>query len=397
MNTTASRVPSASGSASARPTSVAGPGRGRAAARAASSWSIGDLDPDRRAPELGERAHELAGSAADVGDVAGPRAAAARTGPSRSVLSRISHHAAQAIRVRDELAHRSASTPSPPATAAAAGRRSCSCTGSPTPGGPGSSSLPELERHHEVLAVTLAGHAGGPPLPPRSRPRPRWPRGSRRRWTRPGSRRRTSPATRWAAFVALQLAERGRARSVVALAPAGGWGPDDPAQQQTMGFFTEMDELVKAALPHAEQIVSTPEGRRRATLQATVNYEHLPPDLILHMMRGAAGCTGLMDFLAFARDTAGRWIRSGSVPGAGRVGHRGPTAARGPRRPCAIAQELLPGCRLGGDRRLGHCLQLDVPAGGRAADPRRDRPRPDGRPSGLAPTRPGLIAHRSCS
>ena len=49
---------------------------------------------------------------------------------------------------------------------------------------------------------------------------------SSRRWTRRASRRRMSSATRSAAGSALELAVRGRARSVVALAPAGGWADD---------------------------------------------------------------------------------------------------------------------------------------------------------------------------
>ena len=45
-------------------------------------------------------------------------------------------------------------------------------------------------------------------------------------------------------FVALQLAARGRARSVVALAPAGGWAADDDSYRETARqFFTAMQEL----------------------------------------------------------------------------------------------------------------------------------------------------------
>jgi pimeloyl-ACP methyl ester carboxylesterase len=95
--------------------------------------------------------------------------------------------------------------------------------------------LPTLERHHEVLALTLAGHAGGPPI-----------EGEvteavladavERAMEEAGFGIAHLVGNSLGGFVALQLAARRRARSVVAL-----------------------------AAPHAEAILSTTEDRRRAT------------------------------------------------------------------------------------------------------------------------------------
>ena len=46
-------------------------------------------------------------------------------------------------------------------------------------------------------------------------------------------------------YVALQLAARGRAESVVALAPAGGWARGDESFKDTLGFYATMQELVR--------------------------------------------------------------------------------------------------------------------------------------------------------
>ena len=220
--------------------------------------------------------------------------------------------------------------------------------------------LPELQRHHDVLAVTLAGHAGGPPLPPELT-ETTLAEGVEAAMDAAGFQTAHIAGNSLGGFVALQLAERGRARSVVALAPAGGWAPEDPAQTQTMRFFSEMDHLVKAALPHAERIVSTAEGRRRATLQATVNYEHLPPDLILHMMRGAAGCAGLMDFLAFAHDHGWPLDPERITCPVRVVWGTEDQLLTWPSAALRYRDELLPHADWVVMDGLGHCLQLDSP------------------------------------
>ncbi len=160
--------------------------------------------------------------------------------------------------------------------------------------------LPELERRHDVLAVTLAGHAGGPHLPG-ALSDATLADGVEAAMDAAGFELAHIAGNSLGGFVALQLAERGRARSVVALAPAGGWPVADAVQEQVMEYFTTMNELVRAAAAHADQIASTLEGRRRSTAYITVNYEHIPADLVAHMIRGAAGCDGLLELVGFAR------------------------------------------------------------------------------------------------
>lgn len=90
--------------------------------------------------------------------------------------------------------------------------------------------------------------------------------------------------------VSLQLAARGRAETVVALAPAGGWAEGDESPKKTLRYFALMHDLVQSAAPHAEEILATPEGRRRATQDITTNFEHIPAELLAHQLRGAASC-----------------------------------------------------------------------------------------------------------
>jgi pimeloyl-ACP methyl ester carboxylesterase len=151
--------------------------------------------------------------------------------------------------------------------------------------------LPELERHHDVLAPALLGHAGGPSL-----------EGAidggsiadavERAMDAAGFRTAHVAGNSLGGFVALQLAARGRAESVVALAPAGGWAKDDQSWRETMRYFADMHEGSKAAAPHAEALVATPEGRRRVTELVVTNFEHIPRELLVHLILGAAACSG---------------------------------------------------------------------------------------------------------
>ncbi|HSD77813.1 MAG TPA: alpha/beta fold hydrolase, partial [Solirubrobacteraceae bacterium] len=96
--------------------------------------------------------------------------------------------------------------------------------------------LPALERRPDVLAVTLAGHAGGPPI-----------EGEvgdavladavERTMDDAGMRRAHVVGNSLGGSVALQLAARGRADTVVALAPAGGWAPGDESYREVLDYF----------------------------------------------------------------------------------------------------------------------------------------------------------------
>jgi pimeloyl-ACP methyl ester carboxylesterase len=150
--------------------------------------------------------------------------------------------------------------------------------------------LPALELRHDVLAPTLPGHAGGPPL--------REPVGEaladavEEAMDGAGWETAHVAGNSLGGYVAHQLAERGRARTATALAPAGGWAPADASYRDTLAYFEQLRELLAQAAPFADALVATPEGRRRATAFTTTNYEHIPAELLAHQIRGAAACAG---------------------------------------------------------------------------------------------------------
>jgi pimeloyl-ACP methyl ester carboxylesterase len=146
--------------------------------------------------------------------------------------------------------------------------------------------LPALERRHDVLAVTLAGHAGGPALEGEIGD------AVERAMDEAGFGTAHLVGNSLGGYVALQLAARNRARTVVAFAPAGGWAQGDDSYRELLRFQATLLEQAKAAAPHAEALLATQEGRRRATQYLTTNFEHIPPELLAHQLRAVAASEG---------------------------------------------------------------------------------------------------------
>jgi pimeloyl-ACP methyl ester carboxylesterase len=220
--------------------------------------------------------------------------------------------------------------------------------------------LPALQRRHDVLAPTLAGHAGGPPLGDAVTDA-----------TLADAVQRAMDAAGFATahiagnslggYVALQLAARGRADSVVAFAPAGGWEPGAPWAAEMLGSFAGVQQALRAGSANAADIVSTPEGRRRATAAITVAYEHIPEDLLAHQIGGVAGCAGLGPMVAHA-------TRVGYAVDAARIGCPvrivwGIEDALLPWPAAAVRyrRDWLPHADWVELDGVGHCPQLDVP------------------------------------
>lgn len=220
--------------------------------------------------------------------------------------------------------------------------------------------LPALERHHDVLAVTLAGHAGGPPIDGQASDTALVD-AVERAMDEAGFDRAHILGNSLGGYIALRLAARSRAKSVVALAPAGGWAVGDESYKETLAYFKAMTSQLQAIAPHAEELLKVPGGPRRATQHITTNFEHIPLELIAHQIRGAARCEAALALIDYAS-------REGWSLDAQRIDCQvrivWGTEDRLLAWPSAAARFLtqwLPQAdwiELGG---VGHCPQLDIP------------------------------------
>jgi len=220
--------------------------------------------------------------------------------------------------------------------------------------------LPALERRHVVLAPTLAGHAGGPPI-----------EGEvsdvvladavERAMDAAGFETAHLVGNSLGGYLALQLAARGRARSVVALAPAGGWAPGDEAVEEAHAFFTTMQVHLQAAAPHAEAIVATPEGRRLATAFIATHFEHIPSELLAHQLCGAAGCAAVFGLIEHARRVGWRLDAERIACPVRIVWGTDDRILSWPSSAARYRNDWLPHADWVELDGIGHCPQLDVP------------------------------------
>jgi pimeloyl-ACP methyl ester carboxylesterase len=220
--------------------------------------------------------------------------------------------------------------------------------------------LPALERQHDVLALTLPGHAGGPPV------------GGEvtteeiletveRAMDAAGFARAHLVGNSLGGYLALRLAARGRAESVVALAPAGGWADGDESLGETLGRFTAWQEQLRPIAPQADAILRSAAGRRQATRAITSSFEHIPADLIAHQLNATANCPGTAALIETARregyelDAAAITCPVRVVWGTADALLAWPASAARYRRDWLPQADWV---ELDG---VGHCPQLDVP------------------------------------
>jgi len=217
--------------------------------------------------------------------------------------------------------------------------------------------LPALERHHDVLAPTLPGHAGGPPFDGPLHDQV-FVDALERAMDEAGFETAHVVGNSLGGRLALELAVRGRARSVVALAPAGGWA-DDAFAAGLFDAQATLYEQLEAVLPALDEILSTPEGRHMATEVIVEHHEHLPSELIAHLIGGAAACDArpMLDLARRADwsvDAAAIACPVRIVWGAADRVLPWPTAAE-------HFREQLPNVDWVVLDGVGHCPQLDVP------------------------------------
>jgi pimeloyl-ACP methyl ester carboxylesterase len=162
-------------------------------------------------------------------------------------------------------------------------------------------------------------------------------------------------------YVALALAARGRAESVVALAPAGGWARGDESYRDLLAFQRDVHLQARAAVPHTQTLLGSAQGRRAATQFITTNFEHIPIPLLAHQLRGVASCPAAERMIAFG--LSHDWTLQAAHIGCPVrvVWGTGDRLLPWPQAAARYRTEWLPQADWVVLDDIGHCPQLDVP------------------------------------
>ena len=163
--------------------------------------------------------------------------------------------------------------------------------------------LADLVARYEVIAPTLSGHNGGP----------RYPSGA--------ALERISDAgdsleahldelgvgtahlvgNSMGGALAIELAKRGRARSVVAFSPGGGWEPRGPEPERIARFFARQMRLVRASRRQIPLVMRSPAGRKLALRDVMRHGELITPADAVELSLDPLGCTIVDDVLTSLR------------------------------------------------------------------------------------------------
>jgi pimeloyl-ACP methyl ester carboxylesterase len=166
--------------------------------------------------------------------------------------------------------------------------------------------LPELAARYDVFAPTLTGHDGGPPLEPGQDHSLAAGAGHvERQLDEAGIDTAHLVGNSMGGALALELAKRGRARSVVGLSPGGGWELGNPEGPRIEKFFRRQLKLTHATKKNVAKVMKSPVGRRLA-LRDIVKYgEQLPPDEAVAMALSSIECTVVEDVFSAIRSGEG--------------------------------------------------------------------------------------------
>lgn len=169
--------------------------------------------------------------------------------------------------------------------------------------------VPLLEPHHEVLAPTLTGHRGGPPIPAgMTNPMVAMADGLERALDEAGHEKAHLVGNSLGGWLAFEMADRGRGLSVVAISPALGWESDLPPTH-TQRQFQRTHRLSPLARKLARTIASRPGSRKLAFRDLMTHGERVKPALAYELIMGSTECPIFEPFNAYieAEDYRASW------------------------------------------------------------------------------------------
>jgi pimeloyl-ACP methyl ester carboxylesterase len=168
--------------------------------------------------------------------------------------------------------------------------------------------LAELVPRFDVIAPTLHGHDGGPVLPDGVKAKSLGEAADHveQQLDELGVGDAHFAGNSMGGALSLELAKRGRARSVVAISPGGGWREDDREEaERIVRWFTRNQKLARVSAPRAETIMRRPGARRLALRDVMTRGDQVPAQEAVQLVRSSVACTVVDDVFATIRSGTG--------------------------------------------------------------------------------------------
>jgi pimeloyl-ACP methyl ester carboxylesterase len=166
--------------------------------------------------------------------------------------------------------------------------------------------LADLVARYEVIAPTLSGHNGGPAYPSGMRLEKVADAGDslERHLDELGVGTAHFVGNSMGGSLALELAKRGRARSVVTFSPGGGWELGGPEPERIARFFARQMRVVRVLRKQIPRLMGRPGARKLALRDIMRHGELIAPADAIDVSLDPLACTVVNDVLASLR--AGR-------------------------------------------------------------------------------------------
>jgi pimeloyl-ACP methyl ester carboxylesterase len=166
--------------------------------------------------------------------------------------------------------------------------------------------LADLVARYEVIAPTLSGHKGGPAYPSGMGLERVADAGDslERHLNELGVGTAHFVGNSMGGSLAIELAKRGRARSVVAFSPGGGWDLGGPEPERIARFFARQMRMVRVSRKQIPRLMRRPGARKLAMRDIMRHGELISPGDAADLSLDPLGCTVVNDVLASLR--AGR-------------------------------------------------------------------------------------------
>jgi pimeloyl-ACP methyl ester carboxylesterase len=169
--------------------------------------------------------------------------------------------------------------------------------------------FPDLVPRFEVIAPTLHGHDGGPEPPVAARSLSDAGDHFESLLDELGVETAHFVGNSMGGALSLELAKRGRARSVLAISPGGGWEESDTAApERVIRWFARNQKLARATARQTPRLMRRPGLRRLALRDVMAHGDQVPPEEAVALAASSLRCTVVDEVFEAMRSGAGRCV-----------------------------------------------------------------------------------------